>query len=94
VVRSEADGGGATDTEEYAWLEAASGEPTEEPESEGLCDSVWSARESSAKFRDSASMALHICARLRLQTARHWGILDSAGGQEGIEAIPIGPSAL
>ena len=67
VVRSEADGGDATDTEEYARLEAA----TEEPESEGLRDSVWSARESSAKFRDSASVALHICARLRLQTARH-----------------------
>jgi hypothetical protein len=37
--------------------------------------------DSAAKFCDSAIVALHICARLRLHTARYWGFLVSTGGQ-------------
>lgn len=44
-----------------------------------LESSPWRWGASSAKLRDNAIVALHICARLLVHTARHWGILESAG---------------
>ena len=65
------DGVDPMETVEYAGLDAADGEAIKEPEPDEFRDSVWRTRESSAKLRDNAIVALHICVRLQLHTTRH-----------------------